>query len=364
LPTNIKSQLKNKEYAGNFLPSEFPTIAPSSSLLAESFNSPVPSIWESSVAQDRISYSGIINSSWQLDQSYLAQVNISQVGSIQTDIAKFSTFDTSISQIRPTQSTFREDSITKIGISQVTIDQSSIRQDSSTQVGIRKVNSFDSATDKIGSTQIDVRKLGIGKLDFTQPSLTEISLPSSITLQQLFQQLLSSHNPNLQNTTVPIWTEFLQSPTPFNLKIEVTDLPTGQLAEATITGYDTNNRPNSGTLTLDTDGNNLGWFIDTTPDDNTEFDQTLSTTAYRATTGAAAGKYDLLTTILHELGHLKGIINGNTAFDTSVQNINGIPTFIDGGITATLTVGNIKYLVGWALPTNHCRFSNINIRSG
>ncbi|WP_396134999.1 PKD domain-containing protein [Chamaesiphon sp. OTE_8_metabat_110] len=173
----------------------------------------------------------------------------------------------------------------------------------------------------------------IAQINFFQIDSTKFSLPSSITLQQL----LTSHNPNLQNTTVPAWTEFLQSPTPFNLKIEITDLPTGQLASATITGYDTNNRPNSGTLTLDTDGNSLGWFIDTTPDDNSEFDQTLTSTAFRATTGAAAGKYDLLTTILHELGHLKGIIRGNNAFDAYVQNINGISTFINSGITAHLT---------------------------
>jgi Bacterial Ig domain len=168
---------------------------------------------------------------------------------------------------------------------------------------------------------------------------SKVSNSTGVESQDLFifNPRLLSHNPNLQNTTVPTWTEFLQSPTPFNLKIEIQDLPTGQLAEATITGYDINNRPNSGTLTLDTDGNSLGWFIDTTPEDNTEFDQTITPTAYRATTGAAAGKYDLLTTILHELGHLNGIIRGNTAFDTHVQNINGIPTFINGGITAQLT---------------------------
>jgi hypothetical protein len=209
---------------------------------------------------------------------------------------------------------------------------SSIHIDS-TQVGIIQNSSDEAGTRQISIRQINSGKFSLDQIASKQFNPTKISLPSSITLQQL----LRSHNFNLQNTTVPTWTEFLQSPTPFNLKIEIQDLPTGQLAEAAITGYDTNGRPNSGTLTLDTDGNSLGWFIDTTPDDNTEFDQTLTTTAYRATTGAAAGKYDLLTTILHELGHLQGIISGNTAFDTSVRNINGIPTFIDGGITATLT---------------------------
>jgi DNA/RNA endonuclease G (NUC1)/PKD repeat protein len=218
---------------------------------------------------------------------------------------------------------FIQNSHTEIGFFHVGIGENSPPQ----------VRTEEESSAKISPLEINFLKTNLFQVDSTQVNPTEISLPSSITLQQL----LSSHNPNLQNTTVPTWTEFLQSPTPFNLKIEIQDLPTGQLAEATITGYDTNNRPNAGTLTLDTDGNSLGWFIDTTPDDNTEFDQTLNPTAFRATTGAAAGKYDLLTTILHELGHLNGIIRGNNAFDTHVQNINGIPTFINGTTTAQLT---------------------------
>jgi Bacterial Ig domain len=226
-------------------------------------------------------------------------------------------------EIRSSEIGFIQDSHTEIGSFQVRIGENSSPQ----------VRTEEEGSTKISPLEINFLKTNLFQVDPTQVNSNKVSLPSSITLQQL----LSSHNPNLQNTTVPTWTEFLQSPTPFNLKIEIQDLPTGQLAEGTITGYDTNGRPNSGTLTLDTDGNSLGWFIDTTPDDNTEFDQTLSPTAYRATTGAAAGKYDLLTTILHELGHLKGIISGNTAFDTHIQNINGIPTFIDGTLTATLT---------------------------
>jgi hypothetical protein len=60
----------------------------------------------------------------------------------------------------------------------------------------------------------------------------------------------------------------LTGTTPFNLKIEITDLPTGQLAEANITHFDSNGLPTSGTLTHlfhrrfanDTDANGLGWF--------------------------------------------------------------------------------------------------------
>ncbi|PSB59176.1 hypothetical protein C7B77_01940 [Chamaesiphon polymorphus CCALA 037] len=239
-----------------------------------------------------------------LDSFSSQQGSIFQVGSLHSNSFKIGITEVSSSEIASHQASFQQISSGKIGISEIASAQVNLLQTSSTQINSAQVN-------------------------FNEKSLT-----SSITLQQL----LSSHNPNLQNTTVPTWTEFLQSPTPFNLKIEVTDLPTGQLAEATITGYDTLGRPNSGTLTLDINGNNLGWFIDTTPDDNSEFTTQLADTAYKATADSAAyGKYDLLTTILHELGHLNGIIRGNSAFDAYIQNINGVPTFINGGLTATLT---------------------------
>ncbi|MCC5618304.1 hypothetical protein LC605_25115 [Nostoc sp. CHAB 5836] len=90
----------------------------------------------------------------------------------------------------------------------------------------------------------------------------------------------------------------------FNINFQITDLPTGQLAEAQITQFDQYDRPNGGTILIDDDANGYLWFIDPTPLDNSEFAQTLADTALRATTGDAVGKYDLLTTILHETGHL------------------------------------------------------------
>jgi hypothetical protein len=141
----------------------------------------------------------------------------------------------------------------------------------------------------------------------------------------------------------------LQGTTPFNLNIEIKDLPTGQLAEANITGYDPTGRPNAGTLYLDTDANCLGWYIDPTPWDNSEYSQTLTddtayratayratayratayratayrATAYRATAYRAAyGHYDLLTTLLHETGHLQGFIAGYSTW-SCINNLWG-----------------------------------------
>jgi DNA/RNA endonuclease G (NUC1) len=287
------------------------------------------SIGHDGIVEYRIDNIGIISNlgatqitSSKVDSNHTSEIEIGtdksgigQIGVIQSSMSKFSSTQISSLEINPIQIGLPKMSISQIGITKIDSIQNHFSQDRPTQIN----------TSQIGTDQL------IGGFNFDS---TEISLPSIITLQQL----LSSHNPNLQNTTVPSWISYLNSTAPFNLKIEIQDLPTGQLAEGTITGYDTNGRPNSGTLTLDTDGNSLGWFIDTTPDDNTEFTTQLADTAYKATAdSAASGKYDLLTTILHELGHLNGIIRGNTAFDTHVQNIKGIPTFIDGGITAQLT---------------------------
>jgi hypothetical protein len=52
-----------------------------------------------------------------------------------------------------------------------------------------------------------------------------------------------------------------------------------------------------------------------------------SETLFRATLGSEAyGRYDLLTTVLHELGHLAGLISGTPTYDSRVTNINGTPT--------------------------------------
>lgn len=92
------------------------------------------------------------------------------------------------------------------------------------------------------------------------------------------------------------------------------------IAIAQLTSFAADGTPNAGTLLLDHNGNDLGWFIDSTPWENSEFAQPLSDSAYRATTSPAAGRYDLLTTILHEMGHLAGLIQGNPALYRYVFN--------------------------------------------
>jgi hypothetical protein len=270
--------------------------------------------------------------------SDVGQIGISQVSKSQISLSQNGISQNGISQI----------DLTEIGLRKINTSQNSIRQDSSSQITF---SNFD--TTQISTTQVDHSQIGsiepssrqvdtaqIQSYKIIDPipqigiEIGKISLTSSITLQQL----LSSHNFSLQNTTVPTWLEFLQGPSPFNLNIEIIDLPTGQLAEAQVTQFNTQGTPTGGTLYLDVDANGLGWYIDPTPWDNTEYSQTLTDTAYRATADSLAyGHYDLLTTILHETAHLQGFIAGYSNYDSHIQIINGSKTFIGDGFSAILT---------------------------
>jgi len=69
------------------------------------------------------------------------------------------------------------------------------------------------------------------------------------------------------------------------IQVRTDDLPANLLAAA----Y-------GNTIVVDRNAAGVGWFVDSTPDDDAEF-----------TGGSAAGKVDLLTVIEHELGHLLGL---------------------------------------------------------
>jgi hypothetical protein len=69
-------------------------------------------------------------------------------------------------------------------------------------------------------------------------------------------------------------------------------------------------------IEIDSDGAGYGWFLDATPGDDAEF--TGSGTRLTAGSGAAAGHLDLLTVLMHELGHQAGLsdlYNSNNAAD-------------------------------------------------
>jgi hypothetical protein len=64
---------------------------------------------------------------------------------------------------------------------------------------------------------------------------------------------------------------------------------------------------NGGVVQLDDDGDGRGWFVDATPADDSEFGTAVGGAELAAKDGPAAAGYDLLTVVMHELGHVIGL---------------------------------------------------------
>jgi hypothetical protein len=81
-----------------------------------------------------------------------------------------------------------------------------------------------------------------------------------------------------------------------NVSVAVGDLGPGLLGETT-----------GNSILIDRSAAGWGWFVDSSPQDNSEFSITLSGGALAANASSpAAGKIDLLSTVLHELGNAMG----------------------------------------------------------
>ena len=78
------------------------------------------------------------------------------------------------------------------------------------------------------------------------------------------------------------------------VKFDIADMPGIYLGTSSANG-----------IQLDSDGAGFGWFIDRTPGDDVEFGGTG--TALTGLNGSAANRIDLLTVVLHELGHVIGL---------------------------------------------------------
>jgi len=63
----------------------------------------------------------------------------------------------------------------------------------------------------------------------------------------------------------------------------------------------------AGVITLDDDAAGYGWFVDATPWDDVEFTSTAAPAVLVATDPNAKGRIDLLSVLMHEIGHILGL---------------------------------------------------------
>jgi hypothetical protein len=152
-----------------------------------------------SVSQDRTSQvsspkiSPSQNSSLQIS---LGQIGISEVAEREAGILQTASGEVGTFQIRLIQK-----DIVKNGIAEVNINEKGVREIDLAQVSTAEVTSLQIRTAPFSTTQIDSLQSSSDQFSFNLRS-PKVSLPSSIT----FQQFLSSHNFNLQNTTIPTGT--------------------------------------------------------------------------------------------------------------------------------------------------------------
>ena len=87
------------------------------------------------------------------------------------------------------------------------------------------------------------------------------------------------------------------------VSVEIGDLPGKTLGEAA---------PNA--IYIDRTAAGYGWFVDSTPADDSEFTDALGPYALAAPSGSpAANRVDLLTTVMHEMTHLLGYGHSDVA---------------------------------------------------
>ena len=92
---------------------------------------------------------------------------------------------------------------------------------------------------------------------------------------------------------------------PAHITLEIVDLPADQLGRAVGISW----------VQIDVDAAGFGWFSDTTPWDDVEFTRHPAAAGWAALPGSEAReRVDLLTVVLHELGHLLGYDHQNQGF--------------------------------------------------
>ncbi|HEU5018644.1 MAG TPA: hypothetical protein VFT69_11815, partial [Pseudolabrys sp.] len=107
-----------------------------------------------------------------------------------------------------------------------------------------------------------------------------------------------------------------------DVNIEVTDLADGILGQTV-----------GSTISIDTNAAGWGWFVDSSPQDNSEFQVRLPNGVYVANPSSPASEHmDLLSTVLHELGNVMGFAEDTGADVTGMILQAGVRRLPDFGV--------------------------------
>lgn len=110
----------------------------------------------------------------------------------------------------------------------------------------------------------------------------------------------SSELQHIINTAVNRWLQTGLNDAQIEI-LNSTSISLGELNNLKLAEHDGNH------IIIDNDGGGKGWFVDQSPYGNDEFVQVSGDHFVASTTSSAAEKYDLLTVVMHELGHALNI---------------------------------------------------------
>jgi hypothetical protein len=180
----------------------------------------------------------------------IRKVNISKIALDKVNIIQVSVNPDSISEItsyKPTNAWSHGaiiiDRDTKVTSGKINVTPTDKLQIRFSQIGIADNSSVHVDVTKETPFQINPTEVASTKIAICDPDIWKLSLPSGITSQQILNQHLLSQNLNpqvfnIESTAANIWNSRFNFTTPIKFNFDITNLPTGQLAEATITGYD------------------------------------------------------------------------------------------------------------------------------
>ena len=147
--------------------------------------------------------------------------------------------------------------------------------------------------------------------DLARDSGVPVYFPQSFT-QRYVGKTLDADNAATVNKIIDAankaWQDALGLDKPIDVQIVVKDLANvgdgNELANAQITAIDQNGLPLKGIIVLDDDGAGMGWYS-------------------QIAEPVANGRYDLYTTLLHEMGHIYGFNTNYDAFSEVVEQYLG-----------------------------------------
>lgn len=135
----------------------------------------------------------------------------------------------------------------------VTVLETSLVHPNSTEIREAQINLSESTLVKVSPTEVSFPVNSTPNSLISQPSTpstSEVFFSPSILSEQFFS--IHETTPRIINalndTATNIWSNHLQTSTPLDIDFQITDLPSGQLAKATITGFNEQETPKTETI--------------------------------------------------------------------------------------------------------------------